>query len=253
MFDSDTMPWTVLAVWGGASAAFGISRVRLHLTTLPAHGRAQDAWRRARVSLTTFALGMLMCGVGVGGFVGVAYTPQVSFGEVEVEPVALPKYSASTREWVSPAKPPVGDEPSDVQPEPAGPENPDPASPEASDRGSGPDEGQEESRAFAVTFVDVAEAATVAESSSDDTPPVFGVRIGVFGSLDNANKSVRSLREAGYTPLAVRRTGSSGNPLYFVYAGTYASREEAQQVARNLRERGGEPVVIEIVVPGPET
>jgi cell division septation protein DedD len=252
MFDSDTILWTALAVWGGASAAFGFSRVRLHLTTLPAHGRAQEAWRRARVSLTTFALGLLMCGVGVGGILGVAYTPQFSFGEVEVEPVALPRYSASTRDWVSPTEPSEGDEPSGATRDSAGPEDPAPASPEAPDPGPGPEEGEEETRAFPLAFVDVAEAATVAEPS-DGTPPVFGVRIGVFGNPDNANNSVRLLREGGYSPLAVRRTGASGNHLYFVYAGTYASRDEAQQVARDLRERGGEPVVIEIVVPGPES
>jgi hypothetical protein len=221
MRDSNTILWALLAILGGLSALLWLRRIHFKLTTRPAHGRAQDGWRRGLPALTAFAFSMLLCGTGVGGILGVTYAPEVVFGDIE-DPPTLPMYTMSSDYGSAVADP-------------------------ATEQEDSANATEETERRPSLGIVEVAEAASPTSTADGDTP-VFGVRVGVFGNPENANGSVRALRAAGYSPLAVRRTGSSGSPLYFVYAGTFPVRGEAESVARDLRNEGADPMVVEIVL-----
>lgn len=236
----ETTLWIALSAVAAVATGGFFARVRYRLRRRPTYRPSRDGWQRAFPNLVGLCLSLLALGFALGG---------------------------AWFDRPSPTAPPIG-EPlrATRSPTPTGPASADPASGDpAADR---TDTSGAPGRAAATASEDRGGAeppGTVADPGNESPagggsaaaprdPAIaefpaeasFAVRVGVFGNPANANAVVADLAAAGFRPVTVRRSGSTGDPLYYVYADAYASREQAETAAELVRALGSDALVVEI-------
>jgi cell division septation protein DedD len=67
--------------------------------------------------------------------------------------------------------------------------------------------------------------------------PIFGVQVGAFSRLDNAQKMIDRLETQISAPMAIRPVEQDGRTLYKVTAGSFPAQAQAEQLLRQMQSR----------------
>lgn len=84
-----------------------------------------------------------------------------------------------------------------------------------------------------------ADAAPGAGPDPEGVPATYTVRLGSFGSQEEAQAFADEVSARGYAAAVVPDETSRGTPFFHVTVGSYATRWEARGAAREVEEREG--------------
>lgn len=81
------------------------------------------------------------------------------------------------------------------------------------------------------------EFAALPRTEQEMAGPSFGVQVGAFSRLDNAQKMIDRLETQISAPMAIRAVEQDGRTLYKVTAGSFPAQAQAEQLLRQLQSR----------------